>query len=119
MFSECYFLQRHARLILLGVLLCMSAAMASPLVKPKSMALICTGASTVMLVVVDADGDPAQLLDRSDCLPAVLPPLDKSVLTIEKQMQGCIAVVKPLLVADAHHCLSPPSRGRTTPVFPT
>ena len=122
MFSECYFLQRHARLILLGLLLCMGAAMASPLVKPTSMVLVCTGASSVMLVVVDADSDPVQLLamslECSDCLPAVLPPQDKSACTIEKPMQGCITAVKLPLAINAHHCQSLPSRGTPIPVFP-
>lgn len=122
MFSESDFLQRHTRWIMLVLLFCMGLAMASPLVKPRSMALVCTGANAVVLVVVDAEGDPAKLiamtLDCADCLPAVLPPPDSSVRTIEKPVQGRIAVAKPLPAPDAH-CLSPPSRGPPTPVFPT
>ena len=124
MFSESNFLHRHARWIVLGLVLCLGAAIASPLVKPKSMALVCTGTGTnaVMLVVVDAEGEPAKLLattlDCADCLPAVLPPPDISVRTLEKPVQGRIAVAKPLWVPDAH-CLSPPSRGPPTSVFST
>ncbi len=124
MFSESKFLHRHARWIVLSLVLCMGAAIASPLIRPKSMALVCTGAgaNAVMLVVVDAEGDPdnllAMTLDCADCLPAVLPPPDISVRTIEKPVQGRTAVAKSLPEPDAH-CLSPPSRGPPTSVFPT
>lgn len=122
MFLKFNFLQRHARWILWGLLLCMGAAIASPLVKPKSMALVCAGTKAVMLVVLNAEGEPAKLLamtlDCADCLPAVLPPTNNLVRTIEKPVQGCIAVAKPLPAPDAH-CLSPPSRGPPTSVFST
>lgn len=122
MFSASNFLPRHTRWILLGLLFCMGVAMASPLVKPKSMALVCTGANAVALVQVDADADLAaslaMTLDCADCLPVVLPPPDISVRDIEKPVQGRMAVAKSLPVPDAHG-LSPPSRGPPTPVFPT
>lgn len=122
MFSESNFLQRHARWILLGLLFCMGMAIASPLVKPKSMTLVCTGTNAVALVLVDAEAEPAQLLamtlDCADCLPAVLPPPDISVRTIEKPVQGRMAVAKSLPAPDAH-CLSPPSRGPPIPVSTT
>lgn len=122
MFSASNFLPRHTRWILLGLLFCMGLAMASPLVKPKSMALVCTGANAVALVQVDADADLAaslaMTLDCADCLPVVLPPTDISAHDIEKPVQGRTAVDKSLPVPDAH-CLSPPSRGPPTPVSPT
>lgn len=122
MFSESNFLQRHVQWIILGLLFCMGMAIASPLVKPKSMALVCSGVNAVALVVVDTEGDAAELLamtlDCADCLPAVLPPPDHSVRTVEKPVQGRIAVAK-FLPAPETHCLSPPSRGPPTPVFPT
>lgn len=122
MFSASDFLQRNSRRIVLGLLLCMGMAMASPLVKVKSMTLVCSGAKAVALVEIDAAADPAKLLamtlDCADCLPAVLPPTDTSVRTVEKPAQTCIAVATPLTAPDAH-CLSPPSRGPPATVFPT
>ncbi|MDP1530891.1 hypothetical protein [Rhodoferax sp.] len=122
MFSASTFLQRHTRWILLGLVFCMGVAMASPLVKPKSMTLVCTGTNAVALVLLEAEDDPAaslaMTLDCADCLPVVLPPLDISVRDIEKPVQGRIAVAKPLPPPEAH-CLSPPSRGPPTPVSPT
>jgi hypothetical protein len=122
MFSASTFLQRHTRWILLGLLFCMGVAMASPLVKPKSMTLVCAGTNAVALVLLEAEDDPAaslaMTLDCADCLPVVLPPSDISVRDIEKPVQGRIAVAKPLPPTETH-CLSPPSRGPPTPVFPT
>lgn len=122
MFLASTFLQRHTRWILLGLLFCMGVAMASPLVKPKSMAVVCSGVNAVALVMLDPETDPAEplamTLDCADCLPVVLPPPDTSVRDIEKPVQGRMAVDKSLPVPDAH-CLSPPSRGPPTPVSPT
>lgn len=122
MFLASNFMQRHTRWILLGLLFCMGVAVASPLVKPKSMALVCTGSNAVALVLVDSEADPAvslaMTLDCADCLPAVLPPPDISVRDIEAPVQGRVAVAKTLPAPDAH-CLSPPSRGPPIPVSPT
>ena len=62
MFSKSNFLQRHARWIMLVLLFCMGMAMASPLVKPRWMALVCTGSNAVVLVVADTEGDPVKLI---------------------------------------------------------
>lgn len=122
MFSVTNFLQRQTRWIVLGLLFCMGMAMASPLVKPKSLGLVCTGANAVALVEIDAQGEPptllAMTLDCADCLPAVLPPPDMVLRIFEKPVPARGAVAKPLPPPDAHG-LSPPSRGPPTPVFPT
>ena len=122
MFSASTFLKRQTRWILFGLLFCMGVAVASPLVKPKSMSLVCSGAKSIALVDVDAQGGPAQLLamtlDCADCLPVVLPPPDISVRAIEKPAPGRIAVAKSFPVPAAQ-CLSPPSRGPPTPVSST
>ena len=120
MFPASTFLQRQTRWILMGLLCCMGVAMASPLVKPRSMAVVCSGANTVALVDIDAQTEPAKLLamtlDCADCLPAVLPPPDASVRATEKPLQGRLAVAKTLPTPEIH-CLSPPSRGPPTPRF--
>lgn len=121
MFSESHFPLRHTRWIVLVLLFCMGIATASPLVKPKAMVLVCTGANGLVLVDTETGGDAAKLgamaLDCADCLPTVLPPADITVFSAEKPVQECIAIANPLPVPDAH-CLSPPSRG-PPPVLPT
>lgn len=121
MFSESNFLLRHTKWIVLVLLFCMGIATASPLVKPKTMVLVCTGANALVLVDTETGSDAAKLLamtlDCADCLPTVLPPAAVAVLLTQKPVQECIAIANPLPVPDAH-CLSPPSRG-PPPVLPT
>ncbi|WP_428002469.1 hypothetical protein [Acidovorax sp.] len=67
-----------ARLILAWFVLAMGVAVASPIVHPRALQLVCTTGSSVKLVVVNADGDAAGLghhtLDCALCLGASAPP---------------------------------------------
>jgi len=121
MFLKSDFMLRQARWVVVGLLFCMGLAIASPLVKPKSMAVVCTGANALVLVDTETGSDTAKrvvmALDCADCLPTVLPPAGSAVISTEKPVQECIALANPLPVPDAH-CLSPPSRG-PPPFLPT
>lgn len=72
---------RHARLIARWVLmwfaLSLGAAMASPLIAPRAMEMVCSSAGIMTLVVQSDDGaiKPAGLtLDCPLCIPAGAPP---------------------------------------------
>ncbi|GKT24893.1 DUF2946 domain-containing protein [Acidovorax sp. SUPP3334] len=66
-----------ARLILAWLVLTLGIAVASPLVQPKAMELICSDGGSAKLVFVDDSGEAEQGahhgLDCSLCLPAALP----------------------------------------------
>ncbi|WCM86560.1 DUF2946 family protein [Acidovorax sp. NCPPB 3576] len=66
-----------ARLILAWFVLTLGIAVASPLVQPKAMELICSDGGSTKLVFVDDSGEAEQgahhALDCSLCLPAALP----------------------------------------------
>lgn len=67
-----------ARLILAWLLLALGVAMASPVVSPKTMMLVCTSGNMPSMVMLDADGDvvsPSHAsLDCPACLALTLPP---------------------------------------------
>ncbi len=69
---------RLTRLILAWFLLTLGAAIASPIVHPQAMEVVCTTGSNVKLVVVGGDGDAVELghhtLDCVMCLGAGAPP---------------------------------------------
>jgi hypothetical protein len=69
---------RHlARLVLGGFVLALGVAMASPLVQPQAMDLVCTVDGSVKLVVHDSDDGQAQgrhALDCPACLQVAAPP---------------------------------------------
>ena len=80
-----YFLQslRNAhhltRLVLVWFVLFVGVAVASPLVNPEGVQLVCTTAGSVKLVQLDADGEEAQSshhgLHCALCLPVAAPPV--------------------------------------------
>lgn len=107
-------MQRHSRWLMLGLLFCMGLSLAGPLVKPKSITLVCTATQPVVLVVVDSEGMATKpltaTLDCPDCLPVVLLPPDIAMGAVEKPIQGDLAAIPLTSVSDAH-CLPPPARG--------
>ncbi len=69
---------RHlARLALAWFLLAIGVAVAAPMVQPKSMELVCTGAGVMKLIVKSADGGEtvsSHTLDCPQCLALGTPP---------------------------------------------
>ena len=67
-----------ARLILAWFVLTVGAAIASPIVHPQALQMVCTTGSTVKLVAVSEDGGATELgqhtLDCAMCLGASAPP---------------------------------------------
>lgn len=71
---------RHlARLVLVWFALSIGAAIASPLIKPQAMELICTSAGEMRLLVKSADGSEPASMSLLDCplctSPAAPPPV--------------------------------------------
>lgn len=66
-----------ARLVLACFWLTLGVAMASPLIAPRAMEMVCSDGGTMKLVVVDHEQDASatgqHLLDCALCLPAFLP----------------------------------------------
>lgn len=67
------------RLVLVWFVLFVGAAVASPLVSPEGVQLVCTSAGSVKLLQLDADGEEAQSshqgLHCPLCLPVAAPPV--------------------------------------------
>lgn len=65
------------RLVLAWFVVVLGVAVASPLVHPVSMQLVCSAGGNITVVAVDDDGRPLQAgqhtLECSLCLPAALP----------------------------------------------
>ena len=64
-------------LVLAWFALTLGVAMASPIVAPKTMEMICADGGTMKVIVVDKNGDVVEVgqhtLDCAMCLPASLP----------------------------------------------
>ncbi len=56
-----------ARLVLLWFVLAIGAAVASPMVQPQSMELVCSGAGAIKVVVKGGDGTQAPAAHTLDC----------------------------------------------------
>lgn len=72
-----------ARLILAWFVLTMGAAVASPIVHPQAIQLVCTTGSAAKLVVLGEDGEAVELghhtLDCAMCLGASAPPVNAQI----------------------------------------
>ena len=70
-----------ARLILAWFVLTVGVAMASPIVHPKAMELVCSGTGNLTLIALGEDGAELshQTLDCSMCQSPTLPPCSVSV----------------------------------------
>ena len=70
---------RLTRLVLVWFVLFVGSAVASPLVNPEGVQLVCTTAGSVKLLQLDADGEEAQGshhgLHCPLCLPVAAPPV--------------------------------------------
>lgn len=67
------------RLVLAWFALTLGVAMASPIVAPKTMEMMCADGGAIRLIVVDENGDVVEAgqhtLGCAMCLPACLPPV--------------------------------------------
>ena len=112
-----------ARLVLVWFALSLGVAIASPLVKPQVMELICSGAGMTKLVLQSDDGGtsaPSATLDCPLCATGNAPPLPTIALTAEPAqplayvLQSIPAARIAALIAAPLPARGPPA---TTPVF--
>ncbi len=77
-----------ARLVLAWFVLSLGVAVASPIVLPQSMQLVCAGSGAVKLVVSGADGSEVptlHLLDCSLCVAIAPPPPSMAAVSVSLQ----------------------------------
>jgi hypothetical protein len=109
------------RFVLVWFALFVGAAVASPLVKPEAVQLVCTAIGGMKLVQVDAagadvDGAVAHAaLDCPACLPLVAPPVADLLAALPT---GNLShVLQPLFAARLASLLGQPWQARAPPVF--
>lgn len=106
------------RLVLVWLALFIGAAVASPLVKPQSVEMVCSGMGGMKMVQVDLDGtDDATslgLLDCPACLPLVAPPVAAAPVALPPG--GLSHVLLPQPSARLASLLGQPWQARAPPV---
>ena len=113
--------RRLTRFVLVWFALFVGAAVASPLVKPDAVQLVCSAICGVKLVPVDAAGadvDAAvahSALDCPACLPLIAPPVADMLGPLPS---GNLShVLQPLPTARLASLLGQPWQARAPPVF--
>ncbi len=120
--TSCMHTLRHARvlarLVLAWFVLSLGVAVASPLVKPQAMELICSGSGIVKLVVFTDDGAkevPSHTLDCPLCVQSSAPP---PVVTVAvPQHQPLAHALTPLRAAHIQALTAAPLSARAPPVL--
>ena len=112
---------RLTRFLLVWLVLFVGSAVASPLVKPEAVHLVCTAIGGVKLVQLDAAGadvDSAAAhtaLDCPACLPLIAPPVADVFAPLPT---GHLShVLQPLPAARLATLLGQPWQARAPPVF--
>ena len=112
---------RLTRFVLVWFALFVGAAVASPLVKPEAVQLVCSAIGGVKLVQADAAGEEvsgAELhtaLDCPACLPLIAPPAAE---VLDSLPTGHLShVLQPLPAARLASLLGQPWQARAPPIF--
>ena len=109
---------RLTRLVLVWFALFVGVAVASPLVNPEGVQLVCTTAGSVKLLQLDADGEEAQGshhgLHCPLCLPVAAPP----VVSVSAPVHvGLSHALRPLEQARLASLIGLPWQARAPPSF--
>ncbi len=109
------------RLVLVWLALFVGAAVASPLVKPEAVHLVCSAMGGVKLVQGDAAGAEVDgvvahsALDCPACLPLIAPPVADMLVPLPT---GHLShVLQPLPAARLASLLGQPWQARAPPIF--
>jgi len=109
------------RLVLVWFALFVGAAVASPLVKPEAVHLVCSAIGGVKLVQADAAGADVDgvvshtALDCPACLPLIAPPVADLLAPLPT---GSLShVLQPLPAARLASLLGQPWQARAPPIF--
>jgi hypothetical protein len=112
---------RLTRLVLVWFALFVGAAVASPLVKPEAVQLVCSAMGGVKLVQLDAAGADVDVavaqtaLDCPACLPLIAPPVADKLASLPT---GNLShVLQPLPAARLASLLGQPWQARAPPIF--
>jgi hypothetical protein len=112
---------RLTRFVLVWFALFVGAAVASPLVKPEAVQLVCSAMDGVKLVQVDAAGADVDAavaqtaLDCPACLPLIAPPVADMLAPLPT---GNLShVLQPLPAARLASLLGQPWQARAPPIF--
>ena len=112
---------RLTRFVLVWFALFVGAAVASPLVKPEAVHLVCSAIGGVKLVQVDAAGADVDsavahtALDCPACLPLIAPPVADMLAPLPS---GNLShVLQPLPAARLAGLLGQPWQARAPPIF--
>ena len=109
------------RFVLVWFALFVGAAVASPLVKPEAVHLVCSAMGGVKLVPLDAAGDDVDgtrahtALDCPACLPLIAPPM--ADVLAELPPGHLSPVLQPLAAARLASLLGHPWQARAPPLF--
>ena len=103
------------RLVLAWFVLSLGAAVASPLVKPQDILLVCTGSGAMKVLVKTVDGGDAEsVLPSMDCplcaSTVALPPVPSQALILPRPgrlVPTAVTAAVPVL----HAAAPPPARG--------
>ena len=112
---------RLTRFVLVWFALFVGVAVASPLVKPEAVQLVCTAMGGVKLVQVDVAGSDVgaaaahTALDCPACLPLIAPPV--ADLLAPLPTGNLSHVLQPLPAARLASLLGQPWQARAPPVF--
>jgi len=112
---------RHARqltrFVLVWIALALGAAMATPLVSPKSMDMVCTSGG-IMKLVVSEDGDaiqPGNTMDCPLCQSLAFPPA--SVTAQADKPSPLSHALRPIAAAHIASATAPPLPSRGPPAL--
>ena len=109
------------RLVLVWFALFVGAAVASPLVKPEAVHLVCSAMGGLKLVQADAAGSELDsvvshtALDCPACLPLIAPPVVDMLAPLP--MGNLSHVLQPLPAAQLASLLGQPWQARAPPIF--
>jgi len=106
-----------ARLVLVCWMLVTGVAIASPLAKPNTVALVCSGAGGMQLLVNPGDGGEAPanaMLDCPLCVSVAVPPPAFQQHPELAPTQTHSVALRPALFATTHSAAPLPARGPPT-----
>ena len=106
------------RLVLVWFALFVGVAVASPLVNPEGVQLVCTTAGSVKLLQLDADGEEAQSSHQGLHCPLCLPVAAPPVVSVSAPVHvGLSHALRPLEQARLASLIGLPWQARAPPSF--
>lgn len=106
------------RLVLVWFALFIGVAVASPLVHPEGVQLVCTSAGTVKLVQLNTDGEDSESQHKGLHCPLCLPAAAPALVTVQAQVHdGRSYALTPLEQARLASLIGLPWQARAPPSF--